>query len=155
LTSSPEDSSARPRAAVRLILAYVGEDVTLVSQSRLTMTIPPGDDPGAAGDAQGFWVEVRRADGQVLDRRVMAHPVRHDAEVFSDDPRQTLGRVRVDKPQGAFTIVVPDHSVAVHVALVLSEPDEAAGQPGTAPGPRRREIARFALPRAGNGQGER
>jgi hypothetical protein len=140
------DASGRPWLSVvmgipamRLLFSYDGEEVTLTSQQRLEMALPASDlqEPQ---DRAGFWAEVRDADGEVLDHRAMPDPLRTDVEVFS--PGETPRWVALDRPQGAFTVVVADHLEADHVALVAND-TAAIRARFTSPGPH--EIGRFAL----------
>ncbi|EME97960.1 hypothetical protein J7W19_28285 [Streptomyces mobaraensis NBRC 13819 = DSM 40847] len=135
-------------AAVRLIFEYEGPDIRLVSRQRVDAAPPPTDDltgphPTAAtageSEVKGFWVEVRDGRQRPLYRRVMHPPVRHDAEVFSDDAERSLARVPVDEPKGTFAVLVPEIEGADHVALVSSP---------LTPGPTvaaAAEVARFSL----------
>jgi hypothetical protein len=125
--------------AVRLIFEYEGTDIRLVSRQRVEMIPPPGDRPADQRSAQGMWVEVRDAGRNALYRRVLHDPVRHDTEVFSDDPERSVARVPVERPRGTFAVLVPDLEAADHVAFVGSR---LGRTPGLAPAA---EIARFAL----------
>ena len=64
-SGSGQSSPRRPGAAVRLLFSYDGDEVTLLSQQRVEMTLPPGDPPQALGDVHGFWAEVRGVNGAV------------------------------------------------------------------------------------------
>ncbi|MBH1938792.1 hypothetical protein I5Q34_31805 [Streptomyces sp. AV19] len=140
MTTAPRNDSVPGRqTAVRLIFEYEGTDIRLVSRQRVEMVPPPGDPLHPEQDLHGFWVEVRDAGLHPLYRRVMHPPVRHDAEVFSDDPERSLARVPVDEPKGAFAVLVPDLADADHIALVSSPP-----APGATAAPAT-EVARFAL----------
>jgi hypothetical protein len=140
-----------PSRAVRLRFAYEGNDVRLVSQQRVEMIVPPADALSGFASEQGFWVEVRTAQEEVLHRRVMHDPLRQDVEVFSPDPAQSIVRTPVERPSGTFTVLVPDIDEADHVALMSS------AAPGIAPemadrGPAT-ELARFSLqPRSEGGE---
>lgn len=132
-------SSQRSPAAVRLTFAYDGDDVRLLSRQRVEMTIPPGDAVEGHEAQVGFWVEVRGVDGRLLHRRVMHDPIQRTVEVFSDDPEQTVSRVPVQRPEGVFTLVVPDVEDADHVALISSGPQLPGARAAA------REIARFPM----------
>ncbi|WP_406224111.1 hypothetical protein [Streptomyces canus] len=125
--------------AVRLIFEYEGTDIRLVSRQQVEMTPPPSDRLADQRSAQGTWVEVRDAGRNALYRRVLHDPVRHDAEVFSEDPERSITRVPVETPRGTFAVLVPDIEAADHVALVGSP---LGRTPGLAPPT---EIARFAF----------
>jgi hypothetical protein len=80
-------------------------------------------------------------------RLEMALPASDLQEVFS--PGETPRWVALDRPQGAFTVVVADHPEADHVALVAND-TAAIRARFTSPGPH--EIGRFALePHPGEG----
>ncbi|MFF7993507.1 hypothetical protein ACFZDG_27420 [Kitasatospora xanthocidica] len=125
--------------AVRLIFEYEGTEIRLVSRQRVEMTSPPSDRLDDAGVTQGFWAELRDSRSNTLYRRVLHAPVRHDAEVFSEDPGQSVARIPVETPRGAFAVLVPDIAAADYVALVSSPLGrEAAFAPAA-------DVARFAL----------
>jgi hypothetical protein len=106
--------------AVRLIFSYEGDDLRLLSRQRVEM-VPPPSDPLEGFEAQkGFWLEVRDAQGAVLHRQIMHAPIRRDAEVFSDDAERSIARIPVERPSGAFAVVIPELPEADHVALVSS-----------------------------------
>jgi hypothetical protein len=130
--------------AVRLTFAYQGDDVRLISMQPVDAAVPPGDPVTGYQGEQGFWVETRTADGTTLHRRVMPDPFRGDAEVFSDDPRQSLGRVPIESPSGTFSVLVPAPQDADHVALFSSSMARAAGL-GPADAVPAAEVARFSL----------
>lgn len=108
---------------------------------------------GAAAPA--FVAEVRGADDEVLHRTAIANPLETHREVFSEEPGRSISRVPVAKPEGAFTVIVPDTPEADHLALLTTGPtrDHAGSaiaaltsqEAPSAP----REIARFSL-RDGN-----
>jgi hypothetical protein len=127
-----------PRGAVRLVFEYDGRQVRLVSRQRVDMQPPPTDPIEGYEGQQGFWVEVRDADGRTLHRRVMQDPIA-DAEVFSDEPGQSVMRVPVREPRGSFAILVPDSEDADHLAL-MSSPAVAGVRRGPAT-----ELARIPL----------
>jgi hypothetical protein len=75
----------------------------------------------------------------------MHDPIRHDAEVFSEDPERSVARIPVKEPRGAFTALVPELPEADHVALVGSPPAEPGARTVAT------EIARFDLQRGPEG----
>jgi hypothetical protein len=136
----------RPRA-VRLTIAYNGDQMELVSRQSVAMTVPPSDPVESFAERAGFWVDLKDEQDQTLYRRVMHDPIRRDVEVFSPDPEQTVQRAAVAEPQGVFSVVLPEIEAAQAVSLIGSPPppppDELAiaverAQPA-------REIARFDL----------
>ena len=110
-----------PRA-VRFVFAYDGDDVRLLSRRRVEVLAPPSDavEEPAAG-RRGLRAEVRAAEGATLYRKAMP-PVRHDRELFSDEPGNSLSRLPVERPAGIFTVLVPDTPDADHLALLSGGP---------------------------------
>ncbi len=145
---------AKSPKAVRLTFSYQGDQVKLVSQQPVEMTVPPSDSLKGYEDHKGFWAEVKSAQDKTLFRRVLHNPTRNDAEVFSDDPEQSISREPAPKRTGVFVVVVPDTEKGHEVTLSRSSgaPDiEAGGGPkgmaamrSLATGPAT-EIARFKL----------
>jgi hypothetical protein len=129
----------KPAKAVRMIFAFDGEHVHLVSQQAVEMVLPPSDPVQGVEGHKGFWYELRDAQDRPLYRRVMHNPMQEDVEVFSDDPKQSVARQTVPNRKGVFVVVVPDTEEG-HVVTLSSSPRrvQRAHQPA-------REIARFAL----------
>lgn len=126
--------------AVRLIFSYEGSDVTVISRQRIDVVLPPSEPLDVStAERSGFWIEVRDTTGAPLHRQLMHDPIRHDAEVFSDDPSQTIARVPVEHPSGVFSVVVPAAEEADHVALMGTPLEE---RPAVAAA---RELATFSL----------
>ena len=148
-----QSSTAAPKA-VRLTFSYRGDQVKLLSQQRVEMTVLPSDAVKGYEQQKGFWAEVKSDQDKTLFRRVLHNPTRNDAEVFSDDPEQSISRAPAPKRKGVFVVVVPDTEKAHEVTLSRSTvpPDmEAQGGPkgmtamrSLATGPAT-EIARFKL----------
>ncbi|MEO7971324.1 MAG: hypothetical protein ABI698_08495 [bacterium] len=139
---------------MRLTFSYQGDQVKLVSQEPVEMTVPPSDSLSGYAQHKGFWAELKSDQDKTLFRRVLHNPTRNDAEVFSDDPDQSISRAPAPNRKGVFTVVVPHTEKGREVTLSRSSgnPDiEAAGAPrgmaamrSLASGPAR-EIARFKL----------
>jgi hypothetical protein len=129
----------KPAKAIRMIFAFDGENVHLVSQQSVEMVLPPSDPVQGVKGQKGFWYELRDAQDRPLYRRVMHNPMREDVEVFSDDPRQSVTRQIVPNRKGIFAVVVPDTEEG-HTVTLSGSPRrvQLAHQPAT-------EIARFAL----------
>jgi hypothetical protein len=146
--------SAKSPKAVRLTFSYQGDQVKLVSQQPVEMTVPPSDPLRGYEEHKGFWAEVKNARDKTLFRRVLHNPTRNDAEVFSDDTEQSISREPAPKRTGVFVVVVPDTEKGHEVTLSRSSgaPDiEPEGGPrgmtamrSLATGPAT-EIARFKL----------
>ena len=118
------------------------------------MIVPPSDPLQGYEQHKGFWAELKSDQDKTLFRRVLHNPTRNDAEVFSDDPEQSISRAPAPKRKGMFVVVVPHTEKGRDVTLSRStgNPDlEAAGAPkgmaamrSLATGPAT-EIARFKL----------
>jgi hypothetical protein len=135
----------RPRA-VRLTIAYSGDQMELVSQQSVAMKAPPSDPVEPMAELAGFWVDLKDEQDQTLYRRVMHDPIRRDVEVFSPGPQQTVERAPVAEPQGVFSVVLPEMEAAQAVSLIGSPPPQPAGMSLGAEEPQpAREIARFDL----------
>lgn len=131
---------------IRFLFEYEGDNVRLLSTRRINKLAPTSDPLEGYEGQQGFWAEVRSADGSTLYRQVMPDPMRRDVEVFSDDPEQSINRVPVDQPTGVFTVVVPETEGAEHLALVRSAPELTGLRAGNII-----EIIRVPLTPAGEG----
>jgi hypothetical protein len=129
--------------SVRFVFEYDGDAVRVVSRQPVDMIAPASSGVDAdLSEHHGFWVELQDQRGTALHRQVMHNPMRTDAEVFSDDPDQTLRRVAVGQPTGAFTVVVPDLPEADHLALVSSPPRAGGARTARIPAAR---VRRFPL----------
>jgi hypothetical protein len=139
---------------MRLTFSYQGDQVKLVSQQPVEMTVPPSDPVKGYAQQKGFWAELKSDQDKTLFRRVLHNPTRNDAEVFSDDPEQSISRAPAPKRKGVFVVVVPHTEKGREVTLSRSSGNpniEAAGAPrgmaamrSLATGPAT-EIARFKL----------
>lgn len=145
----PAESSAAPNA-MRLTFSYTGDEVKLVSQQAVNMVVPPTDPVKNFKRQKGFWAELKSEKDKTLYRQVLHNPTRNDAEVFSDDPYQSISREPAPERKGVFVVVVPKVATAAEVALSRS-PDPrpkpklgvaSARSLATAPA---KEIMRFKL----------
>jgi len=66
-----DQEQSGPQPAMRLIFAYEGDDVRLVSRQPVTVVIPPSDPVSGYEGEQGFWIETRAADQTTLHRRIL------------------------------------------------------------------------------------
>lgn len=114
MTENTEGRPSSQRRAVRLIFQYNGDDVTLISQQDVDIARvsvlrepPPGN-----------YVEVRAADDGPLSRVPIGDVFSTSVEVFPERAEEAIVRVDVDKPSGAFTVVVPASEDAVRVAVL-------------------------------------
>jgi hypothetical protein len=113
---SPQFSNART-GVLRLTFEYNGNNVRLISSQRVRMTLPASMAPHPEKNQSGFWYELRDANERTLYHRVMASPIRFDAEVFSTEEKGSIRRQEVLKPQGAFVLLVPDTPEAESIVL--------------------------------------
>lgn len=119
--AAPEEA---PRRAIRLVFEYEGDEVRLVSQSRIEKVLPQTDQSADALEFRGTWSEVRDADGATLDRRVLVDPMPRDAEVFPEQLGAEIRREPLERPSGVFTLLVPDVEGADHVAVLSNSPGQ-------------------------------
>jgi hypothetical protein len=117
-----------PRRAVRLVFAYEGDEVRLLSRARIEKVLPQTDQSADAVSFRGTWSEVRDADGATLDRRVLVDPMPRDAEVFPEQLGEEISREPVERPSGVFTLLVPDLDGADHLAVLSNSPGQAGVQ---------------------------
>lgn len=112
------------RRAIRLVFAYEGDQVRLVSRTRIEKVLPQTDQSADALDFRGTWSEVRDAGGALLDRRVLVDPMPRDAEVFPEQLDGEISRQPLERPTGVFTLLVPDVDGADHVAVLSNAPGQ-------------------------------
>ena len=155
------DIPASAPGAIRLIFEYDGDDVRLILQQPVDVAVTGFD---AHPDIRaGRYAEVRDAQDTPLTRVPVRTGDLQSAEVFPETPGEPITRVQVERPSGAFTVVVPAPEAARSIALIdIAEPDpEDAGGRGAEPpgdggdgrrlgGPRGTEITSFAI----EGRGE-
>jgi hypothetical protein len=136
-----EPDEQQPPAAIRLVFEYEGDDVRLVSQSRIQKVLPRADQSADALAFRGTWSEIRDAAGATLDRRVLVDPMPRDAEVFPERLGEEISRQPIERPSGVFTVLVPDVEGADHVAVLSNSP----GQLGVRAAAEPTELVRVAL----------
>ncbi len=136
---SPSQVEEKPSKAIRMIFAFDGENVHLVSQQSVEMVLPHSDPVQGVEGHKGFWYELRDAQDRPLYRRVMHNPMQESVEVFSDNPERSVARQTVPNRKGIFVVVVPDTEEG-HTVTLSSSPQrvQRTHQPA-------QEIARFAL----------
>jgi hypothetical protein len=141
MTHENPAAPARPNGpgAVRLIFSYEGDDIRLISRQRVNVVTPPSEPLDSLEGRSGFWVEIRDEAGQPLHRELMHDPIRHDAEVFSEDPERSVARIPLERPTGVFAVLIPEIEEAEHLVLIGTPLEE---RPALAEA---REIARFSL----------
>jgi hypothetical protein len=119
-------AGAQRSVALRLTFQYEGDDVRLVSTQRVDMVVPPSEPVAGVDPPPGLQAEMRQADGTLLYRRALGHLLRSDVEVFSDEPGRSIARAPVDRPSGAFVLVIPEVEAADHLALLDNAPEADA-----------------------------
>ena len=143
-TRAPQQSER----TLRLTFSYEGSAVRLVSRQSVEMITPPASSVPIREGQTGFWYELRDQEGHLFYQRAVENPIRFDVEVFSDDPKQSISRQKVDNPRGTFVLFVPDIPEGYSVVL-FSPPlnrDEAT-QPA-------KELARFIVAQDLRGEGQ-
>ena len=144
---APSAVEPPPAPAMRLIFEYDGDTVRLVSQQPVDMAITGADLAQAHG--VGTFVDARDASNRTVARVPARGVPEHMVEVFPEQPGQPIVHVRVERPRGAFTVVVPAPKDAARIAVVQVKPDaaRAAAAPGAAAALRTTELASFDLQR--------
>jgi hypothetical protein len=109
---------------VRLIFEYDGDNVRLISQQPVDMVVTGAD--LSQVHAAGTFVDARDAADRTL-ARVHAHGVSDGSmEVFPEKHGDPIERVKTDRPQGAFTVVLPAPQAAARVAVVRVKASDVA-----------------------------
>lgn len=134
--------------AVRLIFEYEGDQVRLVSQQPVDMTVvPPGPEEV---DRVGHFVETRDRAGARISRIPVHGGFQDSAEVFPENPEEPITRVDAE-PRGAFTVVVPAPEAMANVAVIRVRPPRQLGGlqiRGVAPVPNEElELGAFRIKR--------
>jgi hypothetical protein len=130
---SATDEREEYTGAFRLVFEYEGEDVRLISQSRIEKALPPGDPSAGRSGFQGTWSELRDSSGATLDRRVLVNALPPDMEVFPEQLGEEIRREPLERRAGVFTLLVPELSGADHVAVLSNAPAEAGDGAATGP----------------------
>ena len=105
-------------AAIRMTFLSSKEGLSLLSGQRVEMTLPPSAPVNPEAAQPEFLAELRRADGQVLQRTALPGAIEPHREAFSEEPGRTIHRVPETRSERVFTLLVPDHPEADHLALV-------------------------------------
>lgn len=133
------ESSSSSTHVLRLMFEYEGNTVQLKATQKVVMTLPPATSFIPEVKQSGFWYELRDANNHTLYHRAIGSPIRFDAEVFSNEDRESVARHEVTTPSGAFVLLVPDTPEADSIVLFSSSVQpRAAAQPAT-------ELIRFKL----------
>lgn len=138
---------AEQTPVMRLIFEYEGDQVRLVSQVPVNLSITGFD--LARTQRPGYYIDTRDAAGQTLARVPARNLFATSTEVFPEQPGDVISRVEVATPRGAFTVVVPAGNGADSVNVVRVAPGVAgvAGGAASAVGDAvtTTDIAKFAL----------
>src|SRR5262249_12044390 len=102
--------------------SYDGNNVKLLTQQRVEMSVPASDAVKGYGTHKGFWAELRSGGDKTLYRTVMHNPTKNDAEVFPGSPSEGISRVPAPERKGVFVVVVPDTDEGEQVILCRSAP---------------------------------
>lgn len=141
--------------SLRLTFRVSDGSVELLSVERLAMIAPPqfGNVP-EAGRHSGFWLELQGSRSKMLAHRLIDPTQLNSVEVHSPDGKieRKFGSVR----DAIFEVLLPDMDEATSVVLM--------GDPIAGPAAKKKakgkaaeeaasgEIARFELPRSGEGR---
>jgi hypothetical protein len=126
----------------RLTFGYVGQEIWLLSEYVVEMTMTRSDSAGVPGPA--LRVELRDRNGAVAYSQKVASPLQASPEVFAPDGSVT--RMDILRPRGVFVAVVPfieDARTLVVAAQVLDPEDSDSF----------RELGRFDLTARGRTRG--
>jgi hypothetical protein len=136
-----KSSGPQPERLVRLTFEYRDGEVQLVARQSVEMTLPAEPVPAkrGGGPEPGLGVQLRDAADRPVYHRTVREGPRPDAEVFM--PGGEVRREEVPRPEGAFTVLVPEVPDAAQVVLMDQPPPP---KPGMRAGPPA-EIARFSL----------
>ena len=136
--------------SMRLIFQYEGDQVRLVTQQPVDVSITGVDLTHT--QREGYYVYTSDASGRVLARVLARGAFQHGVEVFPERAGEPITRMDVDRPRGAFTVIVPvpqnaDHVRVMHVVPALSNVSQPAARVTSQPvgGAQERELARFPL----------
>jgi len=130
-----------PQPARRLVCVAEGDDVRVLVDRRVEMTLPPTDPLGELAGVTGAWIELRDAGGRPRYRRIVADPLEAETEVPDEPGKHPFTRVPARRHRRAFAILVPDVEDADHVAVLRARVPSGAA----AAGPRIEVLARLPL----------
>src|SRR5438270_2413509 len=100
---------ARPGTVRRLTFAYDGDRIELVSEQHVRMIVPPSEPVEELDRLGGFHVVLRDQQDRPVYRATRANPIQHDTEVFNEPGAEpSVHRVPIERPKGAFVVLVPD-----------------------------------------------
>src|SRR3954453_4558415 len=111
--------------AVRMIFQYDGDQVWLVSQQPVDMFVTHSD-PAQKEQQAGVYVDARDDAGTTLASVPAPAALGASMEVFPERHGEPIVRTDVDRPRGAFTVVVPAPQAASQIAVVRVAPSAPA-----------------------------
>lgn len=148
----PTDQEPAPtHGALRLIFEYDGDTVSLLHQLPVDMAVTGFETP--QDTRPGRFAEVRDAHDVSL-ARVQIHGDTGTAEVFPETAGEPIMRVALEKPHGAFTVVVPAPAAAARVALLDVEAQAGSRDPNAPAPPPARETVIGVFPITGSEAGQ-
>src|SRR5262245_45160287 len=116
--SDVDQSSRTP--AMRLIFEYEGDQVRLVAQQPVDVSITGFD--LTRTQREGYYIDTSDASGRVLSRVPARGAFQRGVEVFPERVGEPITRIDVDQPRGAFTVIVPVPQSADHVRVMQVMP---------------------------------
>ena len=112
-------SSAGPGPVRRLTFGYDGDQIRLVDEQHVEMTLPPTRNLDVdARTRRGFSVVLRDGDDRPVYRLTRTSPMRHNAEIFAPAQDGALHRRGLEHPSGTFVVLVPEVPGARTVELI-------------------------------------
>jgi hypothetical protein len=93
----------------------------MINEEGIEMQVLGSDNLTQNEKSSGFWFELRDNDGQSVYSQILHDPLMIDAELPSEKNEGKFTRVRVDNPEGTFTILVPDTYLARNL-IIFSNP---------------------------------
>lgn len=141
---------AQPGPVRRMTFAYDGDRIELIAEHHVQLIVPPTEPLDQAGAVSGLTVVLRDQKDQPVYRATPASAIPQDVEVFNPPgSRDSITRVPVDQPKGAFFVLVPDVPGAKTLEFVgpALRPDALSPDPlhGGAVRAQPRSLARFEL----------
>ncbi len=144
--SRQSQDDVRPPQAIRLTFSLDGSAFQLVFERSVNMPVLPSADLGPDQPRARFWYEVQAKGGERLYRGFDRNPLDPWVEVATGDPERPLAFRRTERPEGFYTITVPDLDDAHSVVLFGFTPPKPGAELDVSRPPT--EIARFTLAKA-------
>lgn len=132
-------SPRQPSLVRRMTFSYEGDKIMLVSEQQVKMILPPSQPIEKIESTSGFSVVVLDKNETPIYRRVLENPIRHNVEIFSQDPAQSIRQMPMENPKGTFVVLVPELPNARHLEFIGHPPHPEAHLKST------KLLARFPL----------